>query len=228
MQHDNMKKGMEKRSEMNQGVRNSRDCFIRLFFFCFLSFLASSCSFLPLIQEKNEYIKVYGQHFVFNGKPYYFAGMNLWYACYLGSPGVTGDRPRLKRELDTMAFLGITNFRLLAASERSTIRRSIKPAIQISAARYDDSLLVGLDFTLDEMAKRHMHAVLYLTNYWEWSGEWHSIWCGRRERKEPILKIRKKGTGRSWDFSAKFYSMPDAVHLYWGFRHEWAPLVQLR
>ena len=140
--------------------------------------------------------------------------MNLWYACYLGSPGVTGDRPRLKRELDTMASLGITNLRLLAASERSTIRRSIKPAIQISAARYDDSLLVGLDFTLDEMAKRHMHAVLYLTNYWEWSGGMaqYMVWATGKEGADP--EDPQKGYGAFMDFSAKFYSTPDAVHLY--------------
>ena len=107
---------------------------------------------------------------MYGGKPYYFTGANIWYTCYLGSSGITGDRSRLKKELDTMVANGITNLHMLAASEQSSMQRSVKPAIQISAGICDDSLLVGLDFTLAEMAKRHMHAVLYLNNYWEWSG----------------------------------------------------------
>jgi mannan endo-1,4-beta-mannosidase len=176
--------------------------------------MLSSCSLLPWLQVKDEYIKVQGQHFVYNGKPYYFAGANLWYSCYLGSTGITGNRSRIKRELDTMVANGITNLRILAASERSYIQRSIKPAIQISAGLCDDSLLVGLDFTLAEMAKRRMHAVLYLNNYWEWSGGMaqYMVWATGKEGADPADP--QKGYGGFMDFSATFYSTPDAVHLF--------------
>ncbi|HET9475225.1 MAG TPA: beta-mannosidase, partial [Steroidobacteraceae bacterium] len=46
------------------------------------------------------FVTVKGRHFELDGKPYYFAGTNLWYGMYLGSPGATGDRSRLVKELD--------------------------------------------------------------------------------------------------------------------------------
>ena len=112
---------------------------------------------------------------------------------------------------------GITNLRMLAASEQSSMQRSIKPAIQISAGICDDSLLVGLDFTLAEMAKRHMHAVLYLNNYWEWSGGMaqYMVWATGNEGADP--EDPQKGYGGFMDFSAKFYSTPEAVRLYYNY-----------
>jgi mannan endo-1,4-beta-mannosidase len=198
-------------------IRRRKNLWIRstgYLFLCISSFIVSSCSLLPWLQEKDEYIKVQGQHFVYNGKPYFFTGVNVWYPSYLGSTGMTGDRSRLTRELDTMAANGITNLRILAASEWSYIQRSIKPAIQISAGICDDSLLVGLDFTLAEMAKRRMHAVLYLNNYWEWSGGMaqYMVWATGKEGPDP--EDPQKGYGPFMDFSAKFYSTSDAVHLY--------------
>ncbi len=151
---------------------------------CTITIFFSSCSLIPWLQVKDDYIKVKGQHFIYNGKPYYFVGANLWYICYLGSTGTTGNRVRLLRELDSLRSNGITNLRILAASENSFMRRSIKPAIQITAGTYNDSLLIGLDFTLSEMAKRHMHAVLYLNNYWEWSGGMAQVHgMGNRSRR---------------------------------------------
>src|SRR5690606_13572506 len=35
---------------------------------------------------------------------------------------------------------------------------------------WNEALLQGLDFVLAEMAARGQRAVLYLTNFWEWSG----------------------------------------------------------
>src|SRR5512140_2892345 len=132
-------------------------------------FLLASCSGFFTSGEPDGFIKVKGMQFIHNGKPYYYAGTNLWYGCYLGSPGPTGNRERLVRELDSLKALGLVNLRVLAASEESYIKRSVKPAIQTAPGVVNEDLLVGLDFLLAEMAKRHMHAVIYLNNYWEWS-----------------------------------------------------------
>ena len=76
--------------------------------------MLEGCSSLFVSEPK--YVHVSGTQFEYNGKPYYFVGTNLWYGCYLGSPGTTGNRERLVRELDKMKSLGITNLRICAAS----------------------------------------------------------------------------------------------------------------
>ncbi|MFH0989524.1 MAG: mannanase [bacterium] len=174
----------------------------------------SSCSLIQFLYEQDDFIRVERTQFTHNGKPYYFAGINLWYGCYLGSPGETGDRERLCRELDSLLAYGINNLRLLAASEDSYILRSIKPAIQRAPGVLNDSLLVGLDFVLDEMSERHMHAVMFLNNYWEWSGGMaqYVAWATGADGPDPEDPV--KGYGGFMDFSAKFYSTPEAMRLY--------------
>ena len=46
-------------------------------------------------RKQSGFVTVKGRQFQLDGKPYYFAGANLWYGMYLGSPGTTGDRARL-------------------------------------------------------------------------------------------------------------------------------------
>ncbi len=93
-----------------------------------LLLLIQGCS--SLFVHEPKYVHVRGTQFEYWGKPYYFAGTNLWYGAYLGSPGATGDRERLVRELDQLKSLGITNLRICAASEESSMEKSIKPAFQ--------------------------------------------------------------------------------------------------
>ncbi len=119
---------------------------------------------------QSGFVTVKGKHFVLDGKPYYFAGANLWYGMYLGSPGNTGDRARLTKELDQLAAQGMLNLRVLAISEASTLKRAVTPAVLQSPGKVDETLWKGLDFLLDEMAKRDMKAVLYVNNFWQWSG----------------------------------------------------------
>lgn len=180
---------------------------------CSGAFLLSSCSILPFFRERDDFIRVKGTQLIHNEKPYYFGGTNLWYGCYIGSPGETGDRARLLRELDSLKANGLVNLRILAASEESYIRRSVKPAIQRGPGDVDESLLQGLDFLLAEMAKRHMHGVLFLNNYWEWSGGMaqYNVWTGR-EAVDP--EDTTKGWGAFMDFSATFYANQQADEMY--------------
>ena len=184
-----------------------------LFIVGLMTVLVPSCFLISLFEQKDDFVRVRGTQFVHNGMPYHFAGTNMWYGCYLGSPGSTGDRPRLLRELDSLKSYGITNIRVLAASEQSAILRSVRPAIQVAPGVVNDSLLQGLDYLLAQMANRNMHAVLYLGNYWEWSGgmSQYNVWTGG-------TTVDPEDTTQGWsafmDFSATFYSNPKAMEMY--------------
>ncbi len=119
---------------------------------------------------QSGFVTVKGRHFELDGKPYYYAGANLWYGAYLGVAGKGGDRARLTKELDQLAAQGILNLRILAISEASTLKRSVTPAIVRRPHHIDETIWQGLDFLLDEMARRDMKAVLYVNNFWQWSG----------------------------------------------------------
>lgn len=159
--------------------------------------------------EQSGFVSVQGRHFVLDGKPYYFAGTNLWYGMYLGSPGGTGDRARLERELDQLASQGVLNLRVLAISEASELRRAVTPAVLQGPARVDDTLWQGLDYLLDQMAKRDMKAVLYVNNFWQWSGgmSQYMAWFTAR----PVLDPDVTGDWNGFmDNSAAFYREPKA------------------
>ena len=85
---------------------------------------------------QSGFVTVKGRQFQLDGKPYYYAGANLWYGMYLGSPGKTGNRARLTSELDQLAAQGIDNLRVLAISESSTLKRAVTPAVHAAAAAH--------------------------------------------------------------------------------------------
>ncbi|GAB5459003.1 MAG: mannanase [Henriciella sp.] len=127
------------------------------------------------------FVTVSGTQFELDDEPYAFVGVNFWYGAYIGSsdPDI-GDLDRLRAELDLLQSMGVTNLRILAASEDSPLQNSIKPTFQMSDGYLNTTLLEGLDTLLAEMAGRDMKAVLYLNNFWEWSGgmatylSWHN------------------------------------------------------
>ncbi|MES2675256.1 MAG: mannanase [Pseudomonadota bacterium] len=120
--------------------------------------------------NKAHFISVAGTHFSHKGSPYYIVGTNLWYGGYLGSAGKVGNRIRLEKELDNLKALGINNIRVLAVSEKSEINSAVHPSTTNGFGQYDEELLAGLDFFMAEAAKRDMTVVLYLNNFWQWSG----------------------------------------------------------
>lgn len=186
-------------------------------FFCLLSlivyFSLSGCSTF-FFQKSPEFVKVQGTQFFLDGKPYYFLGTNLWYGCYLGSSGKTGDRERLIKELDLLKSLGVINLRILAASEKSEIKNSLKPAIQTEPGILDENLLEGLDFLLYEMEKREMKAVMFLNNYWEWSGgmSQYNAWTSGNKVADP--DDPNFGWGDFMRLSATFYSNEEGNKFY--------------
>ncbi len=159
--------------------------------------------------RSSEFVTVEGTHFCLNGKPYYFVGTNIWYGGYLGSAGGAGDRERLVKELDQLKANGVTNIRVLGISEASELKRAVRPAAMQKPGQYDDTLLAGLDFFLAELAKREMKAVIYLNNFWQWSGgmsQYVTWFTG-----EPAIDPDVSGDWNGFmDNSAKFYSIEAA------------------
>jgi mannan endo-1,4-beta-mannosidase len=148
----------------------------RMFQFCAGGLLLAACGIVgaaaasAAAPAKADFVAVKDTHFARKGQAYYIAGANFWYGGYLGAASGVGDRARLVKELDNMHALGINNLRVLAVSEKTDMKSAVSPATTAAPGQYDENLLVGLDFLLAEMGKRDMTAVLYLNNFWQWSG----------------------------------------------------------
>ena len=133
-----------------------------------LSFLGA-CTPKP-VESSFVHVNANGQ-FIRNGKPYYYVGTNFWYGAILGSEGEGGDRERLHKELDFLKSIGINNLRVLVGADgENGVKTRVQPSLQVAPGVYNDTILAGLDYFMNELRKRDMTAVLYLNNSWEWSG----------------------------------------------------------
>jgi len=160
------------------------------------------------------FVSVENGRLTLGGAPYRFVGANLWYGAWSGASGPTGDRARLRRELDRLKALGVTNLRVLGAGERSPAKAAVSPTVQERPGVYSESLLKGLDFLLAEMARRDMKAVIYLNNFWDWSGgmtaylNWvgDGPWFAAGDPKHPWPEYP--------DYAARFYGDSQANALF--------------
>ncbi|WP_421739074.1 glycoside hydrolase 5 family protein [Caulobacter sp.] len=168
------------------------------------------------------FVAVRDGRLVLDGKPYRFVGGNLWYGAWLGSPAAYGDRARLGRELDKLKSLGVTNLRILGSGERSPAKVALDPTFRGPGQDYSADLLTGLDVVLAEMGKRDMKAVIYLNNFWDWSGGMPAYlnWTGNG------AWFQQGDPAHPWplfaDYSARFYGDDKANAL---FRHYVKALV---
>jgi mannan endo-1,4-beta-mannosidase len=166
---------------------------------------------------RNDFVRVRNGRFELRGRPYAYIGANLWFGCYLGDAALAGGRARLVRELDHLQRLGATNLRLLAGSEASPLVGAISRGITRAPRDWDEDLLCGLDFCLAEMARRDMRAVLFLSNYWQWSGSFAQYvrWATGDAIPDPDLPKTAAGDwGGFMKMSARLYSTPAANELY--------------
>ena len=160
------------------------------------------------------YVRRDGSRLLIGGEPYRYAGTNMWYAAYLGADAPYGNRARLKRELDRLVALGIDNVRILGSSELSPLKNSVTPAFRDRGSDYSEILLEGLDFALAEMGERNMRAVIYLTNFWEWSGGMmtYLYWTNGGRY------INMNDPAHPWpefaDMTSQFYTSAPAVAMY--------------
>jgi mannan endo-1,4-beta-mannosidase len=194
-----------------------------------LPFIASGCAHLSTRENSaREFVRVRDGRFDLRGKPYFYVGANMWFGCYVSEASLPGGRPRLIHELDRLQRLGVTNIRLLAGSESSPLAGAISRGITRAPHDYDESLLNGLDFCLAEMARRDMRAILYLSDFWQWSGGFAQYvrWATGETIPDPDKPVMGGGDWHAFmQFSAKFYQTREAVALYRGYI---AQLIQRR
>lgn len=167
----------------------------------------------PFSARADEFVKTDGGYFTRGGAPYYFIGANFWQGMNLGSKGPGGDRARLGRELDRLKALGVSNLRIVAASEGpDTEPYRMVPALQKKPGVYDPALLDGLDYFISELGKRGMTAVVVLNDFWHWSGGMAQYVNWRGGGPIPYPPPAKDG---AWDkyqhYTAQFYSNPKAM-----------------
>ena len=127
-------------------------------------------AFFACARPETGFVRVEARHFVLDGQPWYVCGTNLWYGAHLGRPSNPAGRARLVRELDRLRELGVNNLRVLGAAEACDTRNALRPAIQTAAGVYNEDLLQGLDFLVAEAGRREMKLVIFLNNFWDWSG----------------------------------------------------------
>ena len=153
-----------------------------------LLFLLGACAPKP---AEHSFIKVNADgQFVRDGKPYYFVGANFWYGAILGSEGEGGNRERLHKELDFLKSIGINNLRVLVGADgENGIKTRVETSLQVAPGVYNDTILAGLDYFMNELRERDMTAVLYLNNSWEWSGGYsvYLQWSGHGDAVVPAV-----------------------------------------
>ena len=171
----------------------------------------------PAKKNTSDFISVRKGRFELHGHPYCYIGASIWCGCYLSDAKLSGGRKRMVRELDRLQSIGVTNIRLLAGSETSPLAGAISRGITRSPRDWDEDLLSGLDFCLAEMARRNMRAILFVSNYWQWSGGFAQYirWATGETIPDPDRPVMAKGNWGSFiKFSARFYVTPAANQLY--------------
>ena len=163
---------------------------MKIYFFlvAFVSLLLGACTPEPV---GTSFITVSpdGQ-FMRYGKPYYYVGANFWYGAILGSEGEGGNRKRLHKELDFLKSIGVDNLRVLVGADgENGVKTRVEPSLQTAPGVYNDTILDGLDYFMNELRRRDITAVLYLNNSWEWSGGYSMYlqWSGHGKAVIPAV-----------------------------------------
>jgi mannan endo-1,4-beta-mannosidase len=183
-----------------------------------MPFIASGCTHMVAGPKRaDDFVSVRHGRFQLRGRPHFYVGANMWYGAYLSDAALPGGRQRLVRELDRLRNIGVNNIRLLAGSETSPLAGAIPRGITRAAHDYDEALLAGLDFCLAEMAKRDQRGILFVSNYWQWSGSFAQYvrWITGENIPDPDKPVMAKGDWHAFmEFSARFYKTPAAIELY--------------
>ncbi|WP_345947918.1 beta-mannosidase [Mucilaginibacter sp. PAMB04274] len=160
------------------------------------------------VVAQNSFVKVKGHQFYRGAAPYTYIGGNYWYGGLLSAVKGEAGKQRLIQELDFLKQNGVTNLRVLAGSEGEpgSYYYSVAETAQPKQQSYNEEVLKGLDYLLQQMGKRHMTAILYLTNNWQWSGglDQYLQWNGYGQGPLPQTE------NYSWDknkaYTTQFYN----------------------
>ncbi|HUZ59089.1 MAG TPA: hypothetical protein VMU83_09925 [Hanamia sp.] len=182
----------------------------------FLSFVILIC--FQFLKAQSSFIRVKGQHFFLNNQPYYFIGANYWYG---GLLPLEKDKAkgidRLRKELDFLKANGITNLRLLAGSEGKGIINGVSrvgPPLQPEEGVFDPDFLKGMDVFLNELDKRKMTAVIYLSNNWNWSGGFLQYLKWNHEVPDSIF-LKDIPWNTMGEYTSKFYDCEKCIADYY-------------
>ncbi len=188
-----------------------------LLFILAIAIILHACQNKEYKQTTSRIIEADSIAFIKDGKPYHYIGTNLWYASILGSTGEGGNRERLCKELDQLKELGVTNLRILSGPDAgSLLANPAKPYLQTAPGVLNDTILQGLDFTIAELEKRGMTAVIYLNNAWDWSGGFgfYLKECGYGDSPNTN---EDGGYGRYVDYCANFSRDRKAIAMYYSY-----------
>lgn len=86
--------------------------------------------------------------------------------------------------------------------------------MQPELGQYNENVLQGLDFLLAEMEKRNMYAVVYLNNFWIWSGGMAQYGAWTKGVPLPNPFFEEYTWHDFMNFSAGFYTNPEANEYY--------------
>lgn len=170
---------------------------------------------------QNNFVQQQQNNLMIGNKPYHFVGANMWYANVMAMPdNKGGNRKRLLKELDFLQQQGVTNIRVLigAQGQGKLVNgvNPVHPALQTAPATYNDDLLLGMDFLLQQLQKRKMYGVFFFSNNWEWSGgflqymNWHN-------KLDDTTMAKKFTWDENRDIVSRFYNCNECKEDYWNF-----------
>lgn len=178
---------------------------------CFFSL----CALIQINAQK--FVSVKDNQFQYEKKTYYFVGTNFWYASYLGlEPNQKKGIERLRKELDFLKSQNVTNIRVLAATEGTGKINGVSrvdQSYQYEKGKFNEENLKGLDILMNEVSKRNMKVVLFLSNNWEWSGGWlqYLNWNGKID---DATVQRALNWDELRDYTSQFYSCEACINQY--------------
>ncbi len=167
-----------------------------------------------LSAQTSYVVGVKDQQFFLNNQKYYFIGANYWYGGLLPleknkSKGIE----RLRKELDFLKAHGVTNLRVLGGSEGKGIINGVQrvgPPIQPEEGVFDPDFLKGMDAFLDELDKRKMTAVIYLSNNWNWSGGYMQYLRWNHEIPDSVF-LKDIQWSTIGNYTSKFYDCENCM-----------------
>lgn len=179
---------------------------------------AVGCVALAAAAQQN-FVTVKQQQFFINGKAYRYAGVNMWYAALLAA-GNDAAKKRLVKELDFLQQNGVNNIRVLIGSQDGTKKINgilpVHPAAQTSKTSYDEAVLKGMDFLLQQLEKRNMYGVFYFSNNWEWSGGFLQ-YLNWNKKLDDTTMAKKLEWENYRDIVSRFYSCSECMEDYFAF-----------
>ncbi|MEO0321860.1 MAG: hypothetical protein AAF447_02810 [Myxococcota bacterium] len=148
-------------------------------------------------------------------RPLRLAGVNAFALPWLGA----FDRPRLDRELDRLAALGLNAVRFVATSHGpDDAPHRVHPSLQPAPGAFRGPLIEGLGRCLEGLKARGLVSIVAYGNFWHWTGGFAQLraWAGAGPLPYPVES--PEGAAPDWDrytrYAAGLYADPGARALY--------------